>query len=121
MLGVHFVPAGNGMHHTNAMKEKGLEWVDSLTTRPLHPREAWLSLAIELYPAMAYGIASVVLAPKKLVNMMHGLYYKALPLLGINRCITREWRLLGERYQGLGMANFACDCLAAKIYLVQSH
>ena len=46
MLGVLFAPVGNGIPHIKMMREKGLEWVDKLTTRPLPKRDAWLSLFI---------------------------------------------------------------------------
>jgi len=120
MLGVLFAPIGNGIPHIEMMREKGLDWVDKLKTRPLHKRDAWLSLFIQLYPAMAYGLASAVISPKKLDMLIQGVYYKVLPLLGINRCITLAWRLLSERFQGLGLPNFIVDCFAAKIYFMQT-
>ena len=46
MLGVHFVPKGHGTPHTKAMRQKGFEWADRLTTRPLPARDAWLSFTI---------------------------------------------------------------------------
>ncbi len=47
------------------------------------------------------------------------LYYKALPILGVNRCIATEWRLLLEHHQGLDLPNFTTDCLAAKLQYIQ--
>ena len=39
--------------------------------------------------------------------------------VNVNCCITREWRTLPERYQGLGLPEWGGDCLAAKIFLIQ--
>ncbi len=75
---------------------------------------------LQLYPAMSYGLTTVIIPPKKLDALMGELYYKALPMLGINRCIARDWRLLSERYQGLGPPNFTTDCLASKLQYIQS-
>ena len=50
---------------------------------------------------------------------MGGLYYRALPLLGVNRCINVKWRLLSERFQGLGLPIFVVNCFAAKVFYVQ--
>ena len=79
------------MPHTEMMREKELKWVDKLTTRPLSKRDAWLSLFIQLTPAMSYGLASAVISPKKLDQLIQAVYYRALPLLVINICITRAW------------------------------
>ena len=67
---------------------------------------------------MSYGLAAAVLPPTKLDDLMQGLYYKILPLLGVNRCITKPWRMLPEKFQGLGLPNFVVDCLAAKLHFI---
>jgi len=120
MLGVQFVPAGNGVPHMEMMRKKGLDWVDKLQSRPLPTRDVWLSLLVQLYPGMAYGLASAVISPKKLDALIQAVYYKALPYLGINRCITRQWRCLIAMFQGLGLPNFVVDCFAAKVYFLQT-
>ena len=61
------------------------------------------------------------MTPSKLDKLMHSLYFQILPYLGINRHITKEWRMLPERYQGLGLPNFVVWSLAAKISFVQRH
>ncbi len=50
---------------------------------------------------------------------MSDLYYKALPLLGVNRHIVKDWCLLSERYQGFGLLNFTTDCLVEKLHYIQ--
>ena len=74
----------------------------------------------QLYPTILYGLTTVNIPPKKLDVLMGALYYKALSMLGVNRCIAKEWSLLLERYQGLGLPNFTTDYLAAKLQYVQS-
>ena len=120
-LGVHFVPAGNGAAHIREMKGKGLKWVDKITTRPLPSRDAWLSFYLSLYRGIVWGLVSVNMPPDKLESEIQSLYFRALPFLGVNRCITKEWRMLPERFQGLGMPNFVVECLAAKIFFLQRH
>ena len=51
---------------------------------------------------------------------MQALYYKILPVLGVNRSISKEWRTLSERFRGLGLPNFVVDCLAAKLFYMQN-
>ena len=79
-------------------------------TQPLHP----------VNPAMSYGLASAVISPKKLDQLIQAIYYRALPLLGINRCITREWRIFSERFQGIGLPNYVVNCFSAKTYYMQT-
>jgi hypothetical protein len=119
MLGVYSCPAGDGVPHMEAMIAKGEEWVDQLKTRPLPPRDAWLSFLVQLYPAMSFGLGCVIISPSTLDTMIQALYYKILPLLGINRCIAKGWRMLTARHQGLGLPNFVVDCFAAKVHFVQ--
>ena len=55
------------------------------------------------------------------VKLLHRVYYKALPLLGIRRSIKREYRLLPEQFQGLGLPDFAVLAFACKIFFLQCH
>ena len=111
MLGIHFVLKGDSTTHIE----------DRILAKPLHRHNAWLSFFMQLYPGMLWGLVSVVLSPLKLNEMMQKLYYKILPILGINCCITKAWRMLPEIYQGLGLLNFVVIAFAAKVYFLQSH
>jgi hypothetical protein len=53
--------------------------------------------------------------PKKLDTQVQCIYAKALPFLGVNGNIKREWRTLPEQYQGLGMPNMLLVALADKL------
>jgi hypothetical protein len=47
--------------------------------------------------------------------------YKLLPTLCVNRNITKGYRMLPLRFQGLALLNPNIDALSKKIYLLQSH
>jgi hypothetical protein len=64
---------------------------------------------------MTWGIATVVLSPQKLLKHFQWVYFLCLPHLNVNSHIELPWRLIPERYQGLGMANFALISLALKL------
>jgi ribonuclease HI len=115
MLGVHFSPAGNSAVHVEHMVQKGLDWVDSLRTKPVASGDAWLSFYLQLYPGLSWGLVTVCMHPKRLDAQIQRIYSKALPSLGVNRNIKREWRTLPEQYQGLGMPNFPLVALADKL------
>ena len=74
MLGVHYVPLGNGIYHIDTMKNKGNLWADRQITCPLCASDAWLSFSLALYPGMSYGLESVVIAPEELNDRMQLLY-----------------------------------------------
>ena len=59
-----------------------------------------------LMPAMVFGLETVIMLPKKMEKLMQNLYFRFLPILGVNRHITKGWRMLPERYHGLGLPNF---------------
>ena len=119
MLGSHYAPVGDGSTHIEKMRQKGLDWVDRIYARPLPSRDAWFSFDLQLVPALMWGLVSVILSPAKLEEMLGKLYYKALPLLGVNRNIGTEWRTLPECYHGLGLPNFVSAALAVKIHFLQ--
>ena len=89
MLGVHFAPVGDGTTHVEAMRGKGMDWVEKMKTKPLPTRDTWLSCVIQLLPAMYFGLATVIMRPAKLDDRMQSLYYHCLPFLGVNRHITK--------------------------------
>ena len=69
-------------------KEKGLAWVDkSLTTKE--------------YPKWSYGLSSLYALPDELDSLMGSIYFQALPYLGFNQHITKEFRTLPSEYQGI--------------------
>ena len=61
------------------------------------------------------------MTPGKLDKPMQSLNFQILLYLAIYWHITKEWRMLPERYQGLGLPNFVVWSLAVKISFVQRH
>ena len=118
VLGVHFTVAGNSLAHVESGVQKGLDWVDCLLTRPLARSDAWLSFYLQLFPAIAWGLVTVCLQPKKLDSMIQIVYAKALPYLGVNWNIKREWRTLPKRYQGLALPSFPLVALSEKVSFI---
>ena len=101
------------------MSKKGIDWVDRIDIGKLPMRDAWTSFFAQLLPGINWGLVAVVLTPKALQNYYQDLYYKILPLLGVNRNIGKGWRTLPERYQGLGLPDFEVHALSKKIHFLQ--
>ena len=119
MLGVHWSPSSGGNVHVNEMAKKGYNWADRMKSRPLPHDLAWKSFNHQLQPGMTWGIATVVLPPEKLLEKFQRVYFKCLPSLNVNCHIELPWRLIPERYQGLGLTNFALVSLASKLAFLQ--
>ena len=118
MLGFWFNPLGDGIKHVSSIKQKGINWVDRNVTRPLSRSDTWLSFYMQLIPGMTWGLLAVTMPPEQLEKEIMSLYYKILPLVGVNRNITKGWRTIPCRYQGLGMPNFVVLVLACKLHFL---
>ena len=62
-----FCPAGDGTKHVKQMVVKDEVWLDRLQAKPLPARDAYLSLFLQLYPEMSWGLTTVGMTPNKLV------------------------------------------------------
>jgi hypothetical protein len=118
-LGIWHAPSSRGTKHMKEMCSRGHNWVDRLCSRPLPHLEAWISFTHQLYPGMIWGLVTVVLLALELFATTRPVYFKCLPLLGIQSHIKLPWRTLPEAYQGIGLPNFALHSCAAKLQLIQ--
>jgi hypothetical protein len=101
------------------MCQKGHIWADKLHAPSLSHSEAWTSFTLQLYPGMSWGISTVVSSSHELFEATCPVYFKCLPLLGVQRHIELPWCTLPESYQGNGMPNFVLHSLASKLQLIQ--
>ena len=72
------------------MINKGIDWADRMNTGKLPMIDAWISVFAQLLPGIKWGLGAVMLVPKVLQKYYQDLYYKNLPLLGVNRNIGKE-------------------------------
>ena len=101
------------------MIKQGIDWVVRTNTGKLPRRDPWMSFLAQPLPEINWGLVAVVLTPKTIQKYYKDLYYKMLPLLGVNRNIGKEWRTLPERYPGIGLLNFKVHALS-KIFTFSS-
>ena len=64
---------------------------------------------------MVRGLAAAIIKPTKLEEIMQGLYFRIVPLLKVNRNITKQYQILPTRYHGLEMPNFVVHCFVEKV------
>jgi hypothetical protein len=119
MPGVWFGTSSRGTKHILEMCRRGHIWADKLHARPLTHLEAWTSFSLQLYPGMVWGLSTVVLNLHELYEATRCVYFKILPLLGVQCHIELPWRTLPKAFQGIGLPNFALNYLAANLQLIQ--
>jgi hypothetical protein len=96
MLGIYFGPTSGGGKHVCEMSRKGYLWADRMRSHPLPPALAWQSFTHQLQPGMMWGIATVVMSPKRLMDQFQWVYFRCLPLLNVNFHIDLPWRTIPE-------------------------
>ena len=96
MLGFYHSLGASKSNHVKEMIKKGIDWVNRVKTGKLPRRDAWMSFFAQLLPGMNWGVVAVVLTPQALRRYYQDLYYKILPVLGVNRNIDKVWRTLLE-------------------------
>ena len=75
----------------------------------------------QLYPKLIYGVVALTHDLDKLEAAFQLVWYSLLPSLKVNRHITKEFRTLPLRFQGLALPNPNIDVLSSKIHLIQEH
>ena len=120
-LGVMCAPSGNFSDQVESMVKSGLHHASCLRAHHVPPREARMSVNQALMPKILYGIVAVNHPPALLEKAFHKIYHEVLPNIGVNRKITRAYRMLPEQYQGLGLVNPNIEALCAKIQLIRAN
>jgi hypothetical protein len=115
ILRIYIGPTSGSKTHTPEMALKGFIWDNWMKSCPLPSSLAWQSFTHQLQPGMMWDLATVVLSPHNFLEQFQRVYFKCLLLLNVNCHIYLPRRLIPERYQGLGMANYALVSLASKL------
>ena len=66
LLGSLFTPVGDSSAHVDEMLGKGYKWTDALLLKPMARRDAWMSMFLQLYPGMKWGMVSVTMSVKEI-------------------------------------------------------
>ena len=119
MLGFYHSLDPDDHPHIKEMVKKGIDWVDKVATSNLRPRKVWMRFFAQILPGINWGSVATVLKPEALQKAYQRFYYQILPILGVNRNMATEWRMLPERYQGLGLPDFEVHAFSNKIHFLQ--
>ena len=120
-LGVYVCPRGNFTYHVDHLRKTGLEYTSRLEARNPPPMDCWMGTGYQLYPKLIYGAVALTHDPDKLEAAFQSVWYSLLPLLKVNRHITKEFCMLPLWFQGLALPNPNIDALSLKIHLIREH
>jgi hypothetical protein len=120
-LGVWNNPINCPVVPLEKLKEKGLDWVDRLRSRPLERRDTRLSLTTQQYPKWSYGLSSLYASPTALDKTMGSIYRQALSPLGYNKNLPVAFRTLPREYQGADLRLWSIEKLGKDISILLQH
>lgn len=119
MLGVWSNPAGKDNHHLQHLTAKYQQWIDRSTNGHLSNRNK--SYRFKLYPGLRYGLATLAMPTMQITPIFRHQDYCALPLLGINRSIKREWRNIPQAFGGISLFDLAVEQLIGWVNMTLQH
>ena len=103
------------------MLSKGYRWSNKVLSSTFSPHEVWFSFKTQAIMAVRYGLVPLMATHTQIEEVLRQWYYNFLPALGVNRNITKGWRMLPVGFQGLGLPNLALEKLADSLKLLQCH
>jgi hypothetical protein len=121
VLGVLTNPTGDGEPMLNHMLAKGYKWSTRVKTSKLSPTDTWFSFRTQAIMSVRYGLIPLMASRELIETKLSRWYYHCLPLLGVNRSIGHEWKMLPFAFQGLGLPNLTLEKTADSLHLLQQH
>ena len=97
------------------MLDKGYKWSKRVLASTLSPNDAWFSFKSQAIMSVRYGLVTLMAKRSAIDDALGRWYYQCLPALGVNRNITKEWRMLPTCFQGLGLPNLSLEKLAESL------
>ena len=112
-LGAMTLPDDNCAAAIGMMQEKAQQWIDAVRNGHLHRRNVWLSLEVQFWPRIGYGVCSSTTTLKELNRALHRQYYQLLPLGGIVRTTPVGSRTVDAGFFGVGLPHLGIEALIA--------
>ena len=121
VLGVYSCPSGIGKKQLSKMVDKGKKWAGKVRGSSLSPSDVWFSFSNQSVPSFSFGLCPLMSSPEEVEREFMAMYYQCLSPLGVNQCITKEWRILPVEWSGLGMPNMSLEKLSCMIMFLKQH
>jgi hypothetical protein len=120
-LGVYHCPSGGHSHHLTMLQDCGLKWVNNMKNANLPSGSIMMSYLFQLWAGLRYGLGTLTNSIDAAKECLSGIEVQLLPLLGVNRNITKEWRTLPCAYGGVGLLSLPVEQLIARLNILSLH
>jgi hypothetical protein len=94
-------PVGDSIASIRMMEDKAQQWINDVHGGHLHRCNVWLSLKVQFWPQVGYGLCSSMASFQDLERALHKQYYQTLPLGGIVRTTPVESRMINAGFSEL--------------------
>jgi hypothetical protein len=120
-LGVFIAMDGNQDTQVQALLQKTNLWADKVRSGRLTPTEAWFSLTFCMMKTLEYPLMATSLSHEQCYTIMRPLLQAGLPVLGLNRHLTRSVVYGPRRFQGVGIPDLWVLQGILKLWLALAH
>ena len=120
-LGVFHSPDGSSKAHLQYTRERALKWVNQMKNAHLPSHMVMMSYQLQLWTALRYGLGTLTNSIQQADDCLSKLDHQLLPLLGINRNITKGWRALHPAFGGVGLLSLPTEQLICRLNLLLFH
>lgn len=80
-----------------------------------------ISYHLQLWTALRYGLGTLTNSISQAEECLSKLDYQLLPLIGVNRNITKGWRTLHPAFGGIGLLSLATEQLICRLNMLLFH
>jgi hypothetical protein len=107
------LPDGNSEASIRLMHEKAQKWINDVQNGHLHRHNIWLSLKMQFWHQVGYGLCSSTATFAALKKALHRQYYQILPLGGVVRTTPVMSRTINAGFYGVGLPHVRIEALIA--------
>jgi hypothetical protein len=110
-LGAMTLPDGNSKASIHLMQEKAQKWINDVQNGHLHRCNIWLSLKMQFWPRVGYGLCSSTATFAALEKALHRQYYQILPLVGVVQTTPVMSRTINAGFYGVSLPHVRIEAL----------
>ncbi len=120
-LGVYHCPSGGHRQHLTTLRDRGTLWVNNMKNASLPSGSIMKSYQFQLWAGLRYGLGTLTNTIEAAEGCLSNIDTQLLPLLGVNRNITKEWRTIPTAFGGVGLLSLPVEQLISRINIFSLH
>ena len=120
-LGVYHCPSGGHRQHLTTLGDRGTLWVNNMKNASLPSGSIMKSYQFQLWAGLRYGLGTLTNTIEAAEGCLSNIDTQLLPLLGVNRNITKDWRTIPTAFGGVGLLSLPVEQLISRINIFSLH